>query len=188
MDLSGIISISGRPGLYKVIAQGKNSIIVESITEKKRFPAYATDRISALEDISIYTYDGDRPLKDIFAAIYTKQDGKEAPSHKEDMSVLQEFITEIIPDYDEERVYPSDIKKLVQWYNMLLKSGNLEPSEEVAEEVADATTEEVTEEAPKKEAKAKKPAAKKTEDKKAAPKKATGEKKKPAAKKKSEDK
>jgi hypothetical protein len=134
MDLSGIISISGRPGLYKVIAQGKNSIIVESLTDKKRFPAYATDRISALEDISIYTYDGDKPLKEIFADIYTKQDGKEGPSHKEDISVLQAYIQEIIPDYDEDRVYPSDIKKLLQWYNMLLKSGNLEPTEEEAEE------------------------------------------------------
>ena len=130
MDLSGIISISGRPGLYKVIAQGKNNIIVESLTDKKRFPAYATDRISALEDISIYTYEGDKPLKEIYADIYAKQEGKEAPSHKEDITVLQSFVQEIIPDYDEERVYTSDIKKLIQWYNMLLKSGNLEPAEE----------------------------------------------------------
>ncbi|NVK63956.1 MAG: DUF5606 domain-containing protein [Flavobacteriales bacterium] len=173
MDLSGIISISGRPGLYKVIAQGKNSIIVESITEKKRFPAYATDRISALEDISIYTYEGDRPLKEIFADIYEKQDGKEAPSHKEDMTILLEFVSEIIPNYDEERVYPSDIKKLIQWYNMLLKSGNLEPSEEEAEE-------ETTPEAKEEEATEKKEEKKET--------KKSGEKKKPAAKKKSEDK
>ena len=68
MDLSGIISISGKPGLFKVIAQGKNSIIVESLVDKKRFPAYATDRISALEDISIYTYDDDKPLLEIFEA------------------------------------------------------------------------------------------------------------------------
>ncbi len=169
MDLSGIISISGRPGLYKVIAQGKNSIIVESITEKKRFPAYATDRISALEDISIYTYEGDRPLKEIFADIYKKQDGKEAPSHKEDMTILLEFVSEIIPNYDEERVYPSDIKKLIQWYNMLLKSGNLEEAEE--ETTPEAKEEEATE---------------KKEEKKET--KKSGEKKKPAAKKKSEDK
>jgi hypothetical protein len=147
MDLSGIISISGRPGLYKVIAQGKNSIIVESLTDKKRFPAYATDRISALEDISIYTYDGDKPLKEIFSDIYTKQDGKEGPSHKEDISVLQAYIQEIIPDYDEDRVYPSDIKKLLQWYNMLLKSGNLEPTEEEdseEEKVEEAASEETS--------------------------------------------
>lgn len=177
MDLSGIISISGRPGLYKVIAQGKNSIIVESLTDKKRFPAYATDRISALGDISIYTYEGDKPLKEIFEDIYAKQDGKEAPSHKEDISVLQAYILEIIPDYDEERVYPSDIKKLVQWYNMLLKSGNLKP--EVEEKPAEEKKEE---QAPKKkkakETKKKKPAAKKKaatpkKDKEAAPKKST---------------
>lgn len=142
MDLSGIISISGRPGLYKVIAQGKNNIIVESLTDKKRFPAYATDRISALEDISIYTYEGDKPLKEIYADIYAKQEGKEAPSHKEDITVLQAFVQEIIPDYDEERVYTSDIKKLIQWYNMLLKSGNLEPAEEdeTQEEPQEQTT------------------------------------------------
>ncbi len=158
MDLSGIISISGRPGLYKVIAQGKNSIIVESLTDKKRFPAYATDRISALGDISIYTYEGDKPLTEIFEDIYAKQDGKEAPSHKEDIAVLQAYILEIIPDYDEERVYPSDIKKLVQWYNMLLKSGNLKPDEK---EEAKEEIEEVTPEKETKESKEKKPVAKK---------------------------
>lgn len=142
MDLSGIISISGKAGLYKVIAQGKNSIIVESLVEKKRFPAYATDRISALEDISIYTYEGDTPLKEIFADIYKKQDGKEAPSHKEDVATLQEYLQEILPDYDEERVYPSDIKKLFQWYNMLLSSGNLIPSEEEETEKKEASDEE----------------------------------------------
>lgn len=142
MDLSGIISISGKAGLYKVIAQGKNSIIVESLVEKKRFPAYATDRISALEDISIYTYEGDTPLREIFADIYKKQDGKEAPSHKEDVATLQEYLQEILPDYDEERVYPSDIKKLFQWYNMLLNSGNLIPSEEEETETKETSDEE----------------------------------------------
>lgn len=173
MDLSGIISISGRPGLYKVIAQGKNSIIVESLTDKKRFPAYATDRISALEDISIYTYEGDKPLKEIFADIYAKQDGKEAPSHKEDVSVLQAYILEIIPDYDEERVYPSDIKKLVQWYNMLLKSGNLKPVEAETPAAEEKEEKVESEEKPKKKA-----APKKTADAKA-----PAKDKKPAAKK-----
>ncbi len=173
MDLSGIISISGRAGLYKVIAQGKNSIIVESLTDKKRFPAYATDRISALEDISIYTYEGDKPLKEIFDDIFKKQDGKEAPSHKEDISVLTAYILEIIPDYDDERVYPSDIKKLVQWYNMLLKSGNLKPDVEEA----DAQHQETEAESDPEKAKAEKAA------KKAAPKKkeTADAKKKPAA-------
>lgn len=137
MDLSGVISISGRPGLYKVIAQGKNSIIVESLTDKKRFPAYSTDRISAIEDISIYTVDDDKPLQDILADIYAKQEGKEGPSHKDDIATLTDYFSDILPDYDEERVYPSDIKKLFQWYNLLLKAGCLEPKEEAKSEKAE---------------------------------------------------
>jgi len=135
MELSGIISISGRPGLYKVIAQGKNSIIVESIIDKKRFPAYSSDRISALEDISIYTQDGDKPIKDIFVNFHQKLAGKTAPSHKEDIGALQEFLSDILPDYDEERVYPSDIKKLFQWYNILHATGNLILNEESEDSV-----------------------------------------------------
>ncbi len=130
MNLSGIIAISGRPGLYKVITQGKNNVIVESLIDKKRFPAYASDRISALEDISIYTYEEDASLKDILIAIFKKEEGKECPSHKEDISILQNYILEILPNYDQERVYPSDLKKLFQWYNLLLSSGNLTPAEE----------------------------------------------------------
>jgi hypothetical protein len=135
MDLTGIIAISGRPGLYKVIAQGKNNIIVESLIDNKRFPAYSTDRISALDDISIYTYDEDAPLRDLLTAIYTKEGGKECPSHKEDMKVLQTYLLEILPNYDQERVYPSDVKKMFQWYNLLHKSGNLKVIEEKTEEV-----------------------------------------------------
>jgi hypothetical protein len=137
MDLSGIISISGRPGLFKVIAQGKNNIIVESIIDKKRFPAYSSDRISALEDISIYTHDDDRPLKDIFDKFHQKLDGKAAPSHKEDIVALQEFLSDILPDYDEERIYISDIQKLFQWYNILHTTGNLNLNEESETAVKD---------------------------------------------------
>ena len=137
MDISGIISISDRPGLFKVIAQGKNSVIVESVIDKKRFPAYAADRISALEDISIYTYEDDKPIKEIFTEIFEKTKGKEAPSHKEDITTLQEFLSDVLPNYDEERVYPSDIKKIFQWFNTLLKVGLLKP--EVKEESKKAT-------------------------------------------------
>jgi len=175
MDLSGIISISGRPGLYKVIAQGKNSIIVESLVDKKRFPAYSTDRISALEDISIYTYDDDKPLKNIYSDFYKKLDGKEGVSHKEDMATLQEFLSDILPDYDEERVYPSDIKKLFQWYNILFKADVLKP-EEVEKKKAPAKKKE----APK--SKEETPAKKATAAKKKAAPKSTATKKKPAAK------
>ena len=176
MNLSGIIAISGKPGLYKVIAQGKNNIIVESIEEKKRVPAYATDRISALDDISIYTYDDDKPLKEIFDDIFKKENGGATISHKEDAKKLQAYLSEILPEYDKERVYPSDIKKLFQWYNLLHKAGELK-MDEVEEAPAKA---EKAAKAPKadKEAKEAKPA-KETKEKAAV-------KKAPAAKKSAE--
>ncbi len=138
MDLTGIIAISGRPGLFKVVAQGKNNIIVESLIDNKRFPAYATDKISALDDISIYTYDDDAPLRTLLKAVYKKEGGKECPSHKEDLTVLKSYLLEILPNYDQERVYPSDVKKMFQWYNLLQKSGNLKliEKEEVSEKKA----------------------------------------------------
>ena len=129
MKLTGIIAISGRPGLFKVVAQGKNNVIVESLIDQKRIPAYATDKISALDDISIYTYDEDAPLKGILTSIYEKQEGKEGPSHKDDLSTLEAYLHGVLPNYDQERVYPSDIKKIFQWYNLLLKSGALTPEE-----------------------------------------------------------
>ena len=175
MNLTGIIAISGRPGLYKVIAQGKNNIIVESLIDNKRFPAYATDKISALDDISIYTYDEDAPLKDLLSAIYKKEDGKMCPSHKESLTVLQNYLLELLPNYDQERVYSSDVKKMFQWYNLLHKSGNLKMEEEAAE----AT--EIVEEETQSETATKKPTAKKV----AAPKAATAVKAKTADKAKS---
>ncbi|MEY3439028.1 MAG: hypothetical protein RL265_1613 [Bacteroidota bacterium] len=175
MNLTGIIAISGRPGLYKVIAQGKNNIIVESLIDNKRFPAYATDKISALDDISIYTYDEDAPLKDLLSAIYKKEDGKMCPSHKESLTVLQNYLLELLPNYDQERVYSSDVKKMFQWYNLLHKSGNLKMEEEVAEATA------IVEEETQSETATKKPTAKKV----AAPKAATAVKAKTADKAKS---
>lgn len=177
MNLTGIIAISGKVGLYKVLAQGKNNIIVESLEDKKRVPAYASDRISALDDISIYTYDEDKPLKEIFISIFEKESGKETISHKEDQNKLKGYLLEILPNFDQERVYASDIKKIFQWYNLLLKAGAL-----VMEEVQEETT---AEEAPAKEKKAPKAAAKKdaadtaeetTKEKKAPAKKAAAPK------------
>ena len=140
MNLTGIIAIAGRPGLYKVIAQGKNNIIVESLIDNKRFPAYATDKISALDDISIYTYDEDAPLRDLLTAIYKKESGNACPSHKESMSTLQAYLLELLPNYDQERVYPSDVKKMFQWYNLLHKSVNLKLEDDKT--VTTETTEE----------------------------------------------
>jgi len=127
MNLTGVIAISGRPGLYKVVAQGKNNVIVESLGDKKRFPAYSSDRISALEDISIYTYDTDKPLKEIVSAIFEKENGGLTISHKESDEKLIEYLVSVLPNYDQERVYVSDIKKIFQWYNLLHKAELLKP-------------------------------------------------------------
>ena len=161
MNLKGIISISGRPGLYKVITQGKNSVIVESLMDKKRFPAHASEKISSLEDISIFTTEEDVKLVDIIGTLFKKQEGKDAPSHKEDEKTLRAKLIEILPNYDKDRVYFSDIKKIFQWYNMLLAEGLLVVEAEVATEVE---AEEIVE----KDSKAKKA----DTPKKAAPKKA----------------
>jgi len=132
MNLQGIISIAGRPGLFKVVAQGKNTVIVESMTDKKRFPAHASDKISSLEDISVYTTDEDVKLTEVYSKMYDTLGGKEALSHKEEPSKLREFVLTFLPNYDSERVYDSDVRKLFQWYNTLLSEGLLTP--EVKEE------------------------------------------------------
>jgi hypothetical protein len=125
MQLNGIIAISGRPGLFKVIAQGKNSVIVESMIDKKRFPAYATERISTLDDISVFTYEEDVKLTDIFAKMLELYPS-EGPSHKADMKELEAAMAQFLPNWDQDRVYPSDVRKLFQWYNLLLKAGSFE--------------------------------------------------------------
>ena len=123
MDLNEIISITGRPGLFKVVAQGKNSVIVESIIDKKRIPAHASDRISTIGDISIYTTDEDIKLIEVFKKFNDKYEGKACPSHKEELSKLESLLAEIIPNYDRERVYKSDLRKIFQWYNILINAG-----------------------------------------------------------------
>jgi hypothetical protein len=142
MNLKGIISISGRPGLYKVITQGKNSVIVESLMDKKRFPAHSSEKISSLEDISMFTYDEDAKLVDVLTKLFEIQAGAEGPSNKSDEKTLRSKFEEALPNYDKERVYFSDIKKLFQWYNMLLAEGLLVVEAEVEAEVA---TEEIVE-------------------------------------------
>ena len=141
MDLSGIISISGKPGLYKIVAHTKNGIIVEGISDGKRFPAYATHRISALEDISIYTVDDDVPLADVYQTIFDKENGGPAVSHKSSADELKSYLQEVLPDFDEERVYMSDIKKMMAWYNLLQSNDMLKLHEEEGAEAVEASTE-----------------------------------------------
>jgi len=119
MNLSGIIAISGKGGLFTIAGQSKNNVIVESVIDGNKFPAFASNRISALEDISIYTYEGDELLSDIFKTMFDKEKGGAAPSHKDNVDDLKKYLRAILPEYDEERVFTSDIKKLFQWYNLL---------------------------------------------------------------------
>jgi hypothetical protein len=139
MELKGIISISGRPGLFKIISQGKSNIIVESILDKKRFPAFASEKISSLEDISIFTSDEDVKLTDIFSKLLNQFEEKEVIDHKSDEKELRKAFTALVPTYDMERVYLSDIRKVFQWYNLLLKEGLL-AAESIAEETGDSTS------------------------------------------------
>lgn len=130
MDLSGIISIAGMSGLFKVIAQTKNGLIVESLIDKKRVQAFSTNKISALEDVSIYSTGEDVPLKDVFQKIYEKEKGGPCIDHKSADADLKKYFKTAFAEYDEERVYVSDIKKVLNWYNSLQKDGLLEKKEE----------------------------------------------------------
>ncbi|HRG37252.1 MAG TPA: DUF5606 domain-containing protein [Bacteroidia bacterium] len=130
MDLSGIISIAGMSGLYKVIAQTKSGLVVESLLDKKRVPAYSTSKVSALEEVSIYSTGDDVPLKDVLKKIHTKEKGATSIDHKAPDAELKKYFKSVFPEYDEARVYVSDIKKVISWYNALEKEGLLTKKEE----------------------------------------------------------
>ena len=130
MDLTEIMSISGKPGLYKMISQTKNGMLVESMLDQKRFPVFAHEKISSLEEISIFTETEDLPLKDIFKKINDLLEEGKALSHKSSPEELKEFFEDVVPDYDKERVYVSDIKKVIQWYNLLHEKDMLDFTEE----------------------------------------------------------
>ena len=122
MEFSKIISVTGKPGLFKVISQSKNAVIAESLIDKKRVAINATQNVSLLENIAIYTYEEDVPLLDVFTSMFEKTAGKEALSHKENSKNLTAFFADVLPGYDEERVYASNIKKVIQWFNALVKA------------------------------------------------------------------
>jgi hypothetical protein len=131
MDLTKILAISGKPGLYEMLSQTKSGFIVESLLDGKRFPVFAHERVSSLEEISIFsTLEEDIPLKDIFKKIFEKTEGKPAPEPKSPSEELKAFFSENIPDHDQERVYISDIKKVLGWYNLLLEKGMMVFEEE----------------------------------------------------------
>jgi len=120
MEFNKIIAVTGKPGLFEVVSQTKTGIIVESLQDKKRTPILSTHNVSLLENIAIFTYDEEVPLLTVFQSIYEKAEGKETISHKESGAKLTSFFSEILPEYDQERVYTSNIKKIIQWYNALI--------------------------------------------------------------------
>jgi len=122
MTLDKIIAVTEKPGLYKIISQTKVSIIVESLINKKRFPISTMHNVSVLDNIAIYTFEKEVPLKLVFKTIAEKEEGKECISHKESAAKLVAYFKEILPDYDDERVYTSNIKKVYQWYNLLVQN------------------------------------------------------------------
>jgi hypothetical protein len=168
MILKDILAISGEPGLFKFIAQGKNAIIVEHLETKKRSSAYGSAKVSSLEDIAIFTEKEDLPLGKVFDMIYDKVNGGPAIDPKTDPIKLKAWFEEILPDYSRDKVYLSDIKKVAQWYNILHNLNMLEKEQPEAETKKDADTDKV-EETDKKTEKA--PAAEKK--KKSSPKKKT---------------
>lgn len=119
VELEKIVSVSGKPGIYMLISGGKQATIVESLVDGKRMPVYPTQKVSTLSDISMFTLEDDMPLRDILLSAKEVFKGGQAPDHKSDSKVIRDAMKKIVPNYDADRVYDSDIKKLLQWYNIL---------------------------------------------------------------------
>lgn len=130
MALDKVLSISGKPGLYKLLTQTRSGFLAESLTDKKRISVGIQQNVSILSEIAIYTLEEEMPLKEVFKKISEKENGGETSiSHKVGKDQLEEYFFSILPNYDEDRVYSSDIKKVVSWYNTLLKNNLLDFTE-----------------------------------------------------------
>lgn len=140
MDLTKIISIAGKPGLFKLISQAKGGFIVEDLDKGKKTSISASNNVSLLENVAIYGVSEEFPLKEVFARIYTKEEGGQAINHKESGADLRKYIEEVLPEYDESRVYDSDLKKLFQWYNILQSKGLVTPEPETEEKEEEEST------------------------------------------------
>ncbi|MCX7549996.1 DUF5606 domain-containing protein [Xanthomarina sp. F2636L] len=127
MSLEKVLAISGKPGLYKLITQTRGGFIAESLLDNKRLSVNIHQNVSVLSEIAIYTLTEEVPLREVLGKIKEKENSKETPvSHKDSKDKLEEYFFEILPDYDEDRVYVSDIKKVIQWYNLLQKHNMLD--------------------------------------------------------------
>ena len=129
--LKDILAISGQPGLFKMVAEAKNSIVVESLLTGKRMPVHSHSKVSSLVDIAIFTETGEVTLKDVFKNISEKESGNEVP--KEVLTSLKAYFSEVLPEYDQDRVYTSDMKKVIQWYNLLHQKSMLNFEEDETE-------------------------------------------------------
>ncbi|WP_298546609.1 DUF5606 domain-containing protein [uncultured Aquimarina sp.] len=136
MSLDKILSISGKPGLYELKAQTRNGFVAESLADGKRLSVSIQNNVSILSEIAIYTFTEEVPLREIFKRIQEKENGEKSISHKESKNKLESYFSEVLPDYDEDRVYVSDMKKVIQWYNILQAKGitDFNEPEEVASE------------------------------------------------------
>lgn len=123
MELDKVMSISGKPGLYELKAQTRGGFVAESMLDGKKITVNLRHNVSLLSEIAIYTYTEEVPLREVFQKIKEKENGGEAISHKESKNKLEQYFSEVLPEYDEDRVYASDIKKIVQWYNLLINKG-----------------------------------------------------------------
>lgn len=139
MDLSKILVISGKPGLYELVSQTKSGAIVESLVDKKRCPVFRNDRISSLNEISMFTIEDDKPLTEIIQDMYRKENEQAVTMDMKSASNadLFAYFKEVLPNFDEERVHASDIKKLISWYNLLVAAGKVDLKQPGEEEAAE---------------------------------------------------
>lgn len=133
MGLEKVLSISGKPGLYELTAQTRGGFVAKSITEGNKISVNVRHNVSLLSEIAVYTYTEEVPLGTVFQKMYEKEDGKPAIDHKASKKDLESYFAEVLPDYDVERVYQSDIKKIIQWYNLLVTNGFTDFSKEEKE-------------------------------------------------------
>ncbi|MBC2845668.1 DUF5606 domain-containing protein [Winogradskyella flava] len=130
MSLDKILAISGKPGLFEIVTQTRTGAVVQSLIDKKRITVGAHSNISILSEIAIYTLTEEVPLRDVLKKVKHKENGEPTSiSHKDGKDTLEEYFFDVLPDYDEDRVYPSDIKKVIQWYNLLQKNNLLDALE-----------------------------------------------------------
>lgn len=161
MDLSKIISIAGKSGLYKVVAQGRQALIAESLIDKKRIPVHSSVRVVSLDEVSMYTKGEDVPLSTVLTNLHAKEKGKLSVDPKGDPEALYDKLGEALPDYDRDRIYSSDVRKFFMWYELLASVGVLDQEEEDVEKDTEDKAEKTDKAAKAAPAKAKKAAPKK---------------------------